>query len=191
MIDWDPEQARVILRQSIGQGEAIVGGRRFRVIEGFPRYMVSDHGDVFSGVRATRFLKASISPVGYPYVSLMGSDGTKGIKHTVHTLVAKAFHPNPLGMPTVNHKDGVKTNCHFENLEWATYADNNDHARKTGLNRCMGETHHSAMLNDDLVREIRKLVDGGEFHHVVAERFGIKRRHVTKIVNRLIWAHVS
>lgn len=51
----------------------------------------------------------------------------------VHVLVANAFIPNPLGLPTVNHIDGNKNNNNVTNLEWATYGENNTHALRCGL----------------------------------------------------------
>lgn len=53
--------------------------------------------------------------------------------HLVHILVAQAFIPNPFNKPTVNHKDGNKHNNCADNLEWATYSENNQHSIDTGL----------------------------------------------------------
>ena len=180
----DQQAALQNVRASIG------GVRRFQPIDGFDRYLVSDHGDVFSLIRTTRLLAQCFDPAGYPYVSLMMDDGSKAIKFKVHILVAKAFIPNPLNLSTVNHKNGIKKDFHYENLEWATQKQNNDHARRTGLNKEIGATHHAAILDETRVQLIREMVRCGATHCEVAYQFGLKRKHVTKIVNRHIWAHV-
>ena len=55
-------------------------------------------------------------------------------KEYVHRLVMMAFNPvEGMAELTVNHKDGNKGNNNLENLEWCTIAENNLHARKTGL----------------------------------------------------------
>lgn len=70
---------------------------------------------------------------GYPCVTLRRKDKViQSIK--VHRLVANHFIPNPKNKPTVNHKDGDKTNNHINNLEWATRKEQTIHAIHTGLN---------------------------------------------------------
>ncbi len=66
----------------------------------------------------------------------------------VHRIVAKAFLPNPKGKKTVNHKDGNKLNNHVDNLEWASYSENMQHAIKTGL------IHYTSMTPEE--KEKRK-----------------------------------
>jgi HNH endonuclease/NUMOD4 motif len=54
--------------------------------------------------------------------------------YRMHTLVARAFIPNPDNKPHVNHKDGVRDNNKLDNLEWVTRSENMQHAYDTGLN---------------------------------------------------------
>ncbi len=52
-----------------------------------------------------------------------------------HVLIAKVFVPNANRKPYVNHKNGDKTDCRAENLEWVTASENMQHACDTGLQR--------------------------------------------------------
>ena len=68
---------------------------------------------------------------GYLGVALHRNQVPKYVK--VHRLVADAFIENPNNLPVVNHIDGNKQNNVVDNLEWCTVAQNNEHARLTGL----------------------------------------------------------
>lgn len=71
---------------------------------------------------------------GYAYVNLNKNKELKVLP--IHRLVAEHFIPNPDNLPVVNHKDGVKSNNYYWNLEWTTSLGNNLHAINNGLTNC-------------------------------------------------------
>lgn len=44
--------------------------------------------------------------------------------HSVHVLVAKAFIPNPEGLDSVDHINGVRDDNRVDNLEWVSNSEN-------------------------------------------------------------------
>ena len=91
---------------------------RWKAIPGYEEhYLVSENGEVWS-VRRKRKLKPTTDKYGYLYFVL----SVGGVRRTAkaHRLVAMAFIENPTNKPTVNHKNGVRTDNRAANLEWAT-----------------------------------------------------------------------
>jgi hypothetical protein len=99
---------------------------RWKQIIGFDSYQVSDLGRVRS-IRTNAIKKIHTNKSnGYNYVQLWKDNNHTLFK--VARLVGFAFIRNPKGKPTINHKDGIKTNDVCSNLEWATYSENIKHS---------------------------------------------------------------
>ncbi len=100
---------------------------RWVIIEEFPRYAVSDHGRI-QNIQSGRILKPWVNTPGYLSVYF---NNRKLI--SIHRLVAFLFVDGYFEEAEVNHKDGIKTNNYFRNLEWVTSSNNRKHAYDFGL----------------------------------------------------------
>jgi hypothetical protein len=128
-------------------------------------YAVSKSGRVYS-FKAGRFLKPSVGRKGYMRVTLYNNNVQE--THLVHRLVAIYWIPNPEDKPTVNHIDGDKSNNSVENLEWATYSENNTHALETRLKINTGK-----VLDDTTAHTLFKMVMGGTRKKDIIQILGI------------------
>lgn len=96
------------------------------------QYFISNLGNVMSiKYKYPKLLKPRKDNYGYLRVALVS--GTKIQECKIHRLVASEFIDNPSNKPTVNHKDGDKTNNKVSNLEWATNKEQMVHAKNIGL----------------------------------------------------------
>lgn len=87
---------------------------------GTKRYLIYKDGKVFDTIKGKE--KPTFIRNGYKCVRL--NDGMRDRNEYVHRLLGKAYIPNPLNLPCINHKDGDKLNNSIENLEWCTYSQN-------------------------------------------------------------------
>ena len=107
---------------------------RWKAIEDFPGYEVSDSGQVRNSktgrVLKQKELKQSRRNSTLLAVCMM-LERKKALK-TVHRLVAAAWVPNPDGLPQVEHINGDLFDNRAKNLRWNSHAGimQNKHIRK-------------------------------------------------------------
>jgi len=133
-----------------------LGSINMKPVVGFEeRYMITENGKLWSLTRS-KWIKTWLDHDGYPSVNLFN-----GKYHTrfIHRLVALTYLPNPNNLPQINHKDGVKTNNHYTNLEWCTLQQNITHCRNV-LGHGTGMRNPKVKLTDTEVLEIRAAFPG-------------------------------
>lgn len=116
----------------------------WKPIESNKNYLISSSGRVYS-LKTNKMLSQKIrsNTSNYYYVSIRINGKVKHFN--VHRLVAEAFIENPLNKECVNHIDGNKHNNCVENLERATYSENNIHAFKIGLRKTPSDRINKAI----------------------------------------------
>jgi hypothetical protein len=108
----------------------------WKLIEGHPNYMISNHGRIFSLERIVidnmgrkrkvggKYLKTNANDAGYQISNIDNK------KFKTHRLIAMNFIPNPLNLEMVDHIDRDRTNNELNNLRWVTRSMN---AKNTGM----------------------------------------------------------
>jgi len=159
------------------------------------KYMISNHGRLKS--IGGKYKKSK--PDGYITFGCVDMSGYHVVvlrrpnfqeRFRIHTLVGTYFVNKPESeiKLCINHKDGIKRNNYFENLEWITLKENCAHAIKIGLHDIKGEKHHNAKLTKEKVikmRFMRKTL--GLTHKKLGELFGIDRRQVGDVLRGVNW----
>lgn len=169
---------------------------RWRPIDGFPNYEVSDQGRVRSversftnsrGARRTMpgcIRKPFFSPKKYASVTLY-RDGRFFTK-AIHRLVLETFvGPCPEGFEAL-HRNGNKDDNALDNLRWGTSADNTADTFRHNT-ASVGSRHYAAKLDYDKAAQIRRMAQTMT-HKAIAEHFGVCRTIITRVVNGTRWS---
>jgi hypothetical protein len=161
----------------------------WKLIEGFENYVVSDHGRVKRAVedRVMGELKGGIVR-GYRRVNLYRNG--KAHSRKVARLVAKAFIPNPLELPEVNHKRNPKTNDRVSNLEWATRSQQIQHALDHGLYHRGSQLAHHKLTTKD-IKNIREMRAQGLSNRRIASAFGVHHSTIASALAGMSWKHAA
>lgn len=159
-----------------------------------PAHEVSDFGRVRrifdcpkTGRKAGTFTKPEVRRGALMYS--FGHEGRR-VRMLAHRLVMEAFGPAmPQAGMIVAHNDGDHTNNHIGNLRWATYRENTADRIVHGTDR-RGSQCSQALLTEADVAFILEQPRVRGVCIAMAERFGVSRATISKIVNGKNWAHV-
>lgn len=163
------------------------------------RYVINKNGDVKAVVDITRttgrkpsgkIIKQVLSTTGYWIIYLRPIYGRKNQKRfSVHRLLAMTFIPNPENKPVINHKNSIRTDNRLENIEWATYSENNSHAHKFGgQKKYVGELHSQSILNREQVNQIRAKYKKHIYTApMLAKEYGVSKGAIVAILTGKTW----
>ena len=167
----------------------------WKPVKGFEsRFKISNFGRLLSingKYGGEKILTLGIANDGYVSVQLRSKPLQRRCR--LHQLVAEHFLEKPATSERleIDHKDCNRANNHVNNLRWVTV---NEHRRiSVGKGEIRkGSNHGMSKLDEAQVIEIRSMYASGNFtQQAIADKFGICRRHISDIVNRVNWSWLT
>ena len=122
---------------------------------------------------------------GRIYANITWRGFTKSV--LINRVVALRYHPNPLNLEQVNHKDGIKAHNSKDNLEWSSGSDNEKHAHRTGLKSGRGSSNSNAKLTASDVLVIRASQKNIQ---ELATEYGVGRSTISNVLRKATWQHI-
>lgn len=166
----------------------------WKPVKGFEGYyLVSNLGNIRRSIKHFQSGCKSGNRVLCPdkkgYLVVILSVNCKTYRRLVARLVTEVFVMNPDKLKQVNHINGCKQDNRSKNLEWVSDRQNKDHGIEHGL-YSHGEMHCHAKLDDQKVREIRKLYNEGYSQQILAAHFNVHRGTIAPIIQGRTWKRV-
>jgi hypothetical protein len=182
-----------------------VPGVTFKDVSGFPGYCVGDDGSIWSCLQRPRHrnvpgsvaflsdtwhrIKATPAKSGYHQVKFRRDN--KQFTDAVHRVVLRAFvGPRPFGQEGCHFPDRDPANNRLENLRWDTPTANGADAIIHGTTT-VGTKNARSKLDDEAIREIRRLASEGMSHSRIAPQFGVTRSTVSYVIRGDTWRHLK
>lgn len=172
----------------------------FIKIPGYSNYVISNCGKVLSTnynkTGRTVEMKISTNRLGYKNVELY-DDNKQSKRLSVHRLVANTFVPKVDGKNFINHKDGIKTNNSYSNLEWSTSSENTKHSYdviKTQSYKRLSDIGKGIaiklrMFSSEEVKMIRNLhFKQGKSYRNLASIYGCGKTTIERLVNSITYS---
>ena len=141
-----------------------------------------------AGWRGGKVLKPFLDGDGYFRVSLSRYGVVRSVP--VHVLVLRAFKGDPEpGQQSRHGPNGILDNRPGE-LSWGTGQENSDDKYRDGTMAC-GERQGNARLRAADIIAIRTQAAAGRKQVRLAQEYGVSQAHISRIVLRESWAHIS
>lgn len=176
---------------------------RWRVIQSFPDYEISDCGDVRrttkpkAGSAASRTLPYLLKPAfdrkGYRFFSLTNRQGKRRTVRPCREVLTAFVAPPPFADAQAAHIDGTKTNDRLENLYWASPKQNAQDRVRHGT-YARGSDSFKALLNEKQVRAIKRIYTPRHKRRGlvgIARRLGVSPSTINSIIIGKNWTHVT
>jgi len=137
-------------------------------------------------------LKGSIGKKGFVKLNLKLKDGLREGFY-VHQLVANQFVDNPQDKGFVIHKDNLKSNNHYENLQWVSRDELSEWMKSlpSVINKKKSLGSH-VKLNVAKVALLKKRINQNRTkQRILAKQFDISYTQLKRIERGENWGHVE